>query len=142
MSKENIKGRIKAMLEKVRESRVDRLGNALGELGIDMLDLLMEATNGIPKPVLPPRAEEWIEPWEGVAYVICGEEPEAGARPIVAFVGHGAKENAARELARRQALPSDDDDHLSDEDCVLTAAAALSLWNSTTPVPRVADGNA
>lgn len=136
-SPENVRARARDIAEGIRRIMLGRIEDAV-ELFAEQIEVLVdEATKGAPRPVNPPLDERYVFPWDGNGWVICGEEPEVGPRPLLVFVGYGAEKAARKELARRQALDADDDDHLDDEAGVLSTQAALSIWNSIDPDPRL-----
>jgi hypothetical protein len=59
-----------------------------------------------------------------------GDDPS----PVAMFRDN---EDATRELARRQALPEEDDDHLTEYHQVLACHVAGVLWNSYEADPRI-----
>jgi hypothetical protein len=75
--------------------------------------------------------QEERELFSGRYYGIWNVEGDGG--PIALFCG---QEDAERELARRRALPEDDDDHLTKYHHVFPADLVGVWWNSYDPDPR------
>jgi hypothetical protein len=71
------------------------------------------------------------EPFGGRYFGIWNVEGEG--EPVVILPG---REDADRELARRRALPEDDDDHLTEYHQVFPCNFVGVWWNSYEPDPR------
>lgn len=129
-----VKQRAQAIVDGVMSIR---LGSSVAhDLVESIMTLVIDATNGEPKPVLPIGTAKNIEPWEGKGWGIFHLDGDGD--PVAIFTGRFGNENADRELARRQALDENDEDHLPHHDMgVLSCDVALLFWNSYDADPRV-----
>jgi hypothetical protein len=72
------------------------------------------------------------EPFGGLWFGIFNVEGEE-AEPSALFQ---TRDDAEKEIERRQALPDDDDDHLTEYHHALPVHLAGVVWNSFDPDPR------
>lgn len=136
-SPENVRVRARRIAGCIRRIQLGRIDEAVDVIAEQIEALVDEATKGAPRPVNPPLDDRYLFPWDGDGHVICAEEAEVGPRPLIVFLGYGSEREAQEELARRQALDNEHDDHLSQDCCVLSTQAALSIWNSVDHDPRL-----
>lgn len=106
-----------------------------GQFAEEIVKLVLEATDGAPKPVLPLHAASKLEPWEGKVWGIFHLEASE-LSPVGLYL---SEQEARSELARHQRLPEELDEHLPVDDIdVLPGEAAALWWNSYGPDPRTA----
>lgn len=133
-AKKSVEERARAIAARIRDIR---LGGDLAAvekaIAEKIVELVEDATDGMPKPVLAADAEKNLEPWEGKLWGIFHLEATE-LDPVALFPSEA---EAGRELQRRQRLDSEHDDRLPVDDiAVLGGEAALLIWNSYEPDPR------
>jgi hypothetical protein len=134
-AKKSIEQRAAGIAQRIRSvslgSGVEAVERAFVEA---IVDLVNEATEGRPKPVMPLRYEENVLPYDGEVWGIFHLEGDSD--PVALFT---TEAEARLDMERRQKLDTEDDDWLSSMDVgVLRGEAAIHFWNSYDPDPRAA----